>query len=128
MLCIVYRGVDSMGEYGGLGLFFLVALIFPVSALIPAFLLQPRQPTKQKRIPYECGVDTVGKTYVQYRVGYFLYALVFIVFDIETVFLYPWAVRFGHLGLFALVEMFIFIGILAIGLGYAWKKGALSWK
>ena len=115
-----------MGEYGGLGLFFLVALIFPVSALIPAFLLQPRQPTKQKRIPYECGVDTEGKTYVQYRVGYFLYALVFIVFDIETVFLYPWAVRFGHLGLFALIEMFIFIGILAVGLGYAWKKGALS--
>ena len=117
-----------MGEYGGLGLFFLVALIFPVSALIPAFLLRPRQPTKEKRIPYECGVDTEGKTYVQYRVGYFLYALVFIVFDIETVFLYPWAVRFGHLGLFALIEMFIFIGILAIGLGYAWKKGALSWK
>ena len=116
-----------MGEYGGLGLFFLVALIFPVSALIPAFLLQPRQPTKQKRIPYECGVDTEGKTYVQYRVGFFLYALVFIVFDIATVFLYPWAVRFGHLGLFALIEMFIFIGILAIGLGYAWKKGALSW-
>ena len=116
-----------MGEYGGLGLFFLVALIFPVTALIPAFLLQPRQPTKDKRIPYECGVDTVGKTYVQYRVGYFLYALVFIVFDIETVFLYPWAVRFGQLGLFALVEMFIFIGILAVGLGYAWKKGALSW-
>ena len=117
-----------MGEYGVLGLFLLVALIFPVSALIPAFLLQPRQPTKEKRIPYECGVDTVGKTYVQYRVGYFLYALVFIVFDVETVFLYPWAVRFGHLGLFALIEMFIFIAILAVGLGYAWKKGALSWK
>jgi NADH-quinone oxidoreductase subunit A len=53
---------------------------------------------------------------------------VFIVFDIETVFLYPWAVRFGYLGLFALVEMFIFVGIVAVGLGYAWKKGALSWK
>lgn len=117
-----------MGEYGGLGLFFLVALIFPVTALIPAFLLQPRQPTKEKCIPYECGVDTVGKTYVRYRAGYFLYAIVFIVFDVEAVFLYPWAVRFGQLGLYALAEMFIFIGILAAGLAYAWKKGALSWK
>ena len=96
-----------MGEFGGLGLFFLVALFFPVSALIPAFLLQPRQPTKEKRIPYECGVDTVGKTYVQYRAGYFLYALIFIVFDIETVFLYPWAVRFGALGLFLFVATLI---------------------
>lgn len=117
-----------MGEYTGLGIFLLVTLVFPVGALIPAFLLQPRQPTKEKRIPYECGVDTIGKTYVQYRAGYFLYALVFLLFDIETVFLYPWAVRFGQFGLFALIEMFIFVGILALGLGYAWKKGALLWK
>ncbi len=117
-----------MSELSGLGIFFVVALIFPVMSLIPAFLLQPRQPSPQKRIPYECGVDTQGKTYVQYRAGYFLYALIFIVFDIETVFLYPWAVRFGALGLFALAEMFIFIAILALGLAYAWRKGALSWK
>lgn len=117
-----------MGVYDGLGIFLLVALIFPVLSLIPAFLLQPRQPTPQKQIPYECGVDTVGKTYVQYRVGYFLYALIFIVFDIEAIFLYPWAVRFGALGLFALLEMFVFVGILLVGLWYAWKKGALSWK
>ncbi len=117
-----------MSEFGGLGIFFVVALIFPVMALIPAFILQPRQPTEEKGIPYECGVDTEGKTYVQYRAGYFMYALIFIVFDIETIFLYPWAVRFGALGLFALVEMFIFVGVLAIGLWYAWRKGALSWK
>ncbi|MBQ9364979.1 MAG: NADH-quinone oxidoreductase subunit A [Schwartzia sp.] len=117
-----------MSEFGGLGIFFVVALIFPVMALIPAFILQPRQPTEEKGIPYECGVDTEGKTYVQYRAGYFMYALIFIVFDIETIFLYPWAVRFGTLGLFALVEMFIFVGVLAIGLWYAWRKGALSWK
>lgn len=117
-----------MGVYDGLGIFLVVALIFPVLSLIPAFLLQPRQPTPQKQIPYECGVDTVGKTYVQYRVGYFLYALIFIVFDIEAIFLYPWAVRFGALGLFALLEMFVFVGILLVGLWYAWKKGALSWK
>ncbi|MGN0941777.1 MAG: NADH-quinone oxidoreductase subunit A [Selenomonadaceae bacterium] len=117
-----------MSDFGGLGIFFVIALVFPVMALIPAFILQPRQPTREKGIPYECGVDTEGKTYVQFRAGYFMYALVFIVFDIETVFLYPWAVRFGELGLFALIEMFIFVGILAVGLWYAWQKGALSWK
>lgn len=116
-----------MSEFGGLGLFFVVALVFPVGALVPAFLLQPRQPTPQKSIPYECGVDTQGKTQVRYRAGYFLYALVFILFDLETVYLYPWAVQFGKVGLFALVEMFLFIGILAAGLAYAWRKGALTW-
>ena len=91
-----------MGDFGGLGIFFVVTLIFPITALIPAFLLQPRHPT--------------------------FYLLIFLVFDIETVFLYPWAVRFGALGLFALLEMFLFLGILGLGLWYAWKKGALSWK
>ena len=117
-----------MSDFGGLGIFFVIARVCPVMALIPAFILQPRQPTREKGIPYACGVDTEGKTYVQFRAGYFMYALVFIVFDIETVFLYPWAVRFGELGLFALIEMFIFVGILAVGLWYAWQKGALSWK
>ena len=65
---------------------------------------------------------------MQYRAGYFLYALLFIVFDIETVFLYPWAVEFQMLGLFALIEMFVFVGILALGLAYAWRKGDLSWR
>ena len=117
-----------MSEFGALGIFFIVTLFFPVAALIPAFMLQPRRPTKQKGIPYECGVDTIGRTYIQYKIGYFQYALIFLVFNIETVFLYPWAVRFGALGLFALLEMFVFLGILVLGLWYAWKKGALSWR
>ena len=117
-----------MGEYGSLGIFLMVALFFPVMALGPAFLLQPKLPSPQKYIPYECGVDPIGSPYVQYRAGYFLYALLFIVFDIETVFLYPWAVEFQMLGLFALIEMFVFVGILALGLAYAWRKGDLSWR
>ena len=117
-----------MGEFGSLGIFLVVALFFPVMALGPAFLLQPKQPSSQKYIPYECGVDPIGSPYVQYRAGYFLYALLFIVFDIETVFLYPWAVEFQMLGLFALLEMFVFVGILALGLGYAWRKGDLTWR
>ena len=117
-----------MGEYGSLLVFLLVALAFPVMALGPAFLLQPRRPSPQKSIPYECGVDPVGSPYVQFRAGYFLYALLFIVFDIETVFLYPWAVEFRMIGAFALAEMFVFVGILALGLGYAWRKGDLTWR
>lgn len=117
-----------MTEYIGVGILFLVALLFPLSALLPSWMLQPRQPTEEKLTTYECGMDTVGKSWMQYRVGYFLYALVFVVFDIETVFLYPWAVKFGELGLFALIEMFVFVGILTLGLWYAWKKGALTWK
>lgn len=117
-----------MGEYAQLSIFLLVVIVFPILALIPAFLLQPRQPTKEKSIPYECGVDTVGKTYVRYRSGYFLYALAFLLFEVESVFLYPWAVRFKALGFFALVEMFVFVFLLGLGLLYAWRKGALSWK
>ena len=112
-----------MGEFGSLGIFLLVALFFPVMALGPAFLLQPKQPSPQKYIPYECGVDPIGSPYVQYRAGYFLYALLFIVFDIETVFLYPWAVEFQMLGLFALIEMFVFVGILALGLPTHGERG-----
>ena len=117
-----------MDGYIGIGVFFVITLIFPFLALIPARLLQPRQPTPEKLIPYECGVDTIGKNNVQFHIGYFMYALVFLLFDIETVFLYPWAVKYGELGLFALVEMFVFVSILAVGLWYAWKKGALTWK
>ena len=117
-----------MGEFSGVGLFFVIALVFPLLALIPAWKLQPRQPTEEKQKPYECGVDTIGKNNIQYHIGYFMYALVFLLFDIETIFLYPWAVKFSSLGLFAIIEMFIFVGILTIGLWYAWKKGALTWK
>ena len=117
-----------MGEYGGLALFLVVALAFPVMALLPAFMLQPRQPTELKQVPYECGVPTIGRNDIQYHSGYFLYALAFMLFDIETVFLFPWAVSYGRLGLFAFAEMFIFVGILALGLWYIWKKGALSWS
>jgi NADH-quinone oxidoreductase subunit A len=90
--------------------------------------LQPRHATAQKLSTCECGVEPVGRAWVQFKASYFLYALVFVVFDVETVFLYPWAVQFRSLGLFAVIEMMIFIGILLIGLAYAWKKGALEWK
>lgn len=117
-----------MKDFGAIGFLLCVAVVFPVMPLIISRLLQPRHATAQKLSTYECGVEPVGRAWVQFKASYFLYALVFVVFDVETVFLYPWAVQFRSLGLFAVIEMMIFIGILLIGLAYAWKKGALEWK
>ncbi|MEN6351152.1 MAG: NADH-quinone oxidoreductase subunit A [Syntrophomonas sp.] len=117
-----------MSEYGTIGVFFLLTVAFPLSALGLARLLRPRpRQGKEKLKTYECGVDTLGKTWIRFRINYFLYALVFLVFDVETIFLYPWAVKFQHMGLFAFIEMLVFIAILLIGLWYAWKEGALEW-
>lgn len=117
-----------MSDFMKIFIFFIVAIIFPVMAMIMPRILQPRHPNEEKISQYECGVETTGRNVTRYRVSYFLYAIVFVVFDVETVFLFPWAVEFNHLGLFALIEAFIFAAILAIGLAYAWKKGALTWK
>ena len=116
-------------SYGYIGIFALIALAFPFLVLFPAYLLRPRpkRSNPQKYDTYECGLETIGPTHVQFNVRFYLYALVFVVFDIETVFLYPWAVAFKQLGLFAFVEMVIFIAILLVGYFYAWKKKALEW-
>ena len=119
--------VGVQDNYGFLGLYLLIAIIFPFVALGVAYLLRPKRPNPVKSSTYECGLDTIGDTWVQFKAQYYLYALVFVVFDVETVFLYPWAVAYNKLGLFALVEAFIFVAILATGLAYAWRKGALRW-
>jgi len=113
--------------YVFIGIFAVIAILFPLIALALAFIIRPKKPNPVKSSTYECGLETIGETWVQFRVQYYIYALVFVVFDIETVFLYPWAVAYNKLGLFALVEMFIFLAILAAGLIYAWRKGALEW-
>jgi NADH-quinone oxidoreductase subunit A len=92
-----------------------------------ARLLRPTNPTPDKLLTYECGVDPFQGNWSQTHVRYYLYALLFVVFDVEAVFVYPWAVVLRELGLFALVEMAIFIGILAAALVYAYRKGVLSW-
>jgi NADH:ubiquinone oxidoreductase subunit 3 (subunit A) len=119
-----------LSDFSALGLFLLLTISFPVLAMAAAWLFRPKpkaDPNHEKYTTYECGVDTKGKSWLRYKVNYFLYALIFLVFDVETVFLYPWAVKFRVLGLFAFIEMIIFIAILLIGLWYAWKKGALEW-
>jgi NADH:ubiquinone oxidoreductase subunit 3 (subunit A) len=108
--------------------FFLFAgLIIPVGAIGVALILGPKKPNPIKQTTYECGLETVGDSWVQFKAQYYIYALVFLVFDVETVFLFPWAVKLDQLGVFAVVEGIIFIMILIVGLVYAWRKGMLEW-
>jgi len=117
-----------LGDYASISIFLLLTIAFPLAAMGLAWVVRPKpRPDEEKLKTYECGVDTQGKTWIRFRVNYFLYALVFLAFDVETVFLFPWAVRFKSLGLFAFGEMLIFIAILVVGLWYAWKEGALEW-
>jgi len=121
-------------EYVPVALLLVIGFSFGFIALIAAMLIRPFiLGRKRKRNPiqlstYECGLETIGPTWVQFRIGFYLYALLFVVFDVETVFLYPWAVAYRQMGLFALVEVVVFVAILLVGLAYAWKKGALVWK
>jgi NADH:ubiquinone oxidoreductase subunit 3 (subunit A) len=119
--------MESTNSFVFIGLLVIVAVVFPFIALGIAWVLRPKKPNPVKVQTYECGLETYGDTWVQFRVQYYLFALIFVIFDLETVFLFPWAVAYDKLGLFALVEMFIFLAILVGGLIYAWRKGALEW-
>jgi len=108
-------------------LFVLLAAGFALATLFLSSVLGPRRPSKDKLSPYECGIDPVGSARERFSVKFYLVAMLFIIFDIEIVFLYPWAVILQSLKLFGLVEMIVFLGILLIGLLYVWKKGGLEW-
>ena len=110
-----------------IGVFLVLAPLFPALALIIPRIVAPRKPNPLKSQTYECGIETVGNTWVQFRVQYYIFALIFLVFDVELVFLFPWAVAFGQLPLFAVLEGVLFLLILIAGLVYAWRKGALEW-
>jgi len=110
-----------------IGIFLALAPVFPALALLIPRLLAPRKPNPIKQQTYECGIETVGDSWVQFRIQYYLFALVFLIFDVEMVFLFPWAVAFNYLPLFAVMEGVLFILILVAGLVYAWRKGAIEW-
>ena len=116
-----------MSQWIYIGLFFIVGLIIPVGAIAAAWILGPKKPNPIKQSTYECGIETVGDSWVQFKAQYYIFALVFLIFDVETVFLFPWAVKLGELGLFAVVEGIIFILILIAGFVYTWRKGMLEW-
>ena len=109
------------------GLFLIVGLLVPVAAIVVAGILNPKKPNPIKKSVYECGIETVGESWVQFKAQYYIFALVFLVFDVETVFLFPWAVKLGQLGIFAVLEGIVFILILVAGLVYTWRKGMLEW-
>ncbi|MBN4065752.1 NADH-quinone oxidoreductase subunit A [Candidatus Amoebophilus asiaticus] len=108
-------------------LFFIVGVFLVGMGMLASYLLAPTSKNVQKAEPYECGVETIGKTWIQYKVGYYLFALLFLIFDVEIIFIYPWAVVYREVGMVAFVEILIFFVILGLGLLYAWKKGALRW-
>ena len=114
-------------NYIFVGLLLLVAIVFGLAPIAIERIVAPRKRSLSKGDTYECGVKTYGETWVRFRIQYYIYAIMFVVFDIETVFLYPWAVSYAGLGTFALVEMIIFLLILFAGLAYAWAKGVLKW-
>lgn len=110
-----------------IGIFLLIGTVFPAAPILISRFIAPRKPNTIKQETYECGIETVGDTWVQFKAQYYIFALAFLIFDVETVFLYPWAVAFDVLPMFAVLEGILFILILTGGLLYAWRKNALEW-
>ena len=103
-----------------------VGILIPITLLLTK-LVRPDNPQREKLLPYECGIDPVDRARGRYTVRYYIVAILFVVFDVETIFLFPWAVKFKFFGLFGLLEMLIFLGILIVGYIWIWQKGALEW-
>ncbi|MGH8001839.1 MAG: photosynthetic/respiratory NAD(P)H-quinone oxidoreductase subunit C [Brasilonema sp.] len=110
-----------------LGFLFFCSLV-PALALSASKLLRPSGRNPERRTTYESGMEPIGGAWIQFNIRYYMFALIFVIFDVETVFLYPWAVAFHRLGLLAFIEALIFIAILVVALAYAWRKGALEWS
>jgi NADH:ubiquinone oxidoreductase subunit 3 (subunit A) len=123
----VFEEWQMLNEWLYLGIFLVIALAIPAAALLIAGLLSPKKPNPIKDSTYECGMETVGVSWVQFKVQYYIYGLIFLVFDVEIVLLYPWAVAYNKVALFGVIELILFVAILASGLLYAWRKGALEW-
>jgi NAD(P)H-quinone oxidoreductase subunit 3 len=119
---LVIEGYDYLLVY------VIVCLAVPALGLGLSRLFSPQLRSAANRTTYESGCEPIGGAWIQFNIRYYMFALAFVIFDVETVFLYPWAVAFSKLGLFAFVEALIFIAILILGLVYAWRKGALEWS
>ena len=121
-------------EFLPVGVFIVIGILFVIVSLLMAWLVRPHRPSKVKQSTYECGEIPIGDAWIQFRVGYYIYALIFLIFDVESMFIFPWAAsmlgysRNAGLAALAFVDMLIFVALLAVGLAYAWKKGVLQWK
>ena len=107
--------------------FIILGILLPAAALTVGRFLRPSNPLESKRLTYESGIDPTGESWVRFHVLYYVVALLFVLFDVEAIFIVPWAVAYKELGFFALIEMLIFVFFLMVGLIYAWKKKVLSW-
>jgi NADH-quinone oxidoreductase subunit A len=114
-------------EFGRVLIFLIVGGVFVAGGLIVAWLLRPNRPYPSKLTTYECGEVPVGDTRVRFNIRFYVVALVFLIFDVEVVFLFPWAVVYKNLGWFAFIEMLVFLAILLVGYAYVWRKGDLDW-
>jgi len=114
-------------EFGRILLFLIVGGVFVAGGLIFAWLLRPNRPYPSKLTTYECGETPVGDTRIRFNVRFYVVALIFLIFDVEVVFLFPWAVVYRNLGWFAFVEMLVFLGMLVAGYAYVWREGDLDW-
>ncbi len=114
-------------DFGRVLLFFVVGGVFVGLGLFGAWLVRPNRPNSVKNATYECGETPVGSPWIRFNVRFYIIALIFIIFEVETVFLFPWAIVFKKLGMYAFVEMAVFIIILAVGFIYVWAKGDLDW-
>ena len=117
-----------LSSFGPVALFLVVAVVFPIVPLIIARLLGPHRPNRVKLEPYESGMETIGPTQIQFPIRYYLYALIFVIFDVEALYLFPWAVAYGSLGWVAAIEIAIFVVMLLVGFAYAWRKRAFEWQ
>jgi NADH-quinone oxidoreductase subunit A len=115
-------------DFAFIGVMLIVTLVLMAGTLFAASLLRPKKPSKTKQDTYECGIETVGDTWVQFRVQYYIFALIFVLFDVEAILLFPIAVAYNALTFFAIVETVIFIVLLLGAILYAWRKGALQWN
>jgi NADH-quinone oxidoreductase subunit A len=119
--------LTELDEFSFVGLLLVISIVLPILILVAAWLIRPKKPNAIKAESYECGMETVGESWVQFKVQYYIYALVFVVFDVEAVFLFPLAVAFNQLALYMVLEMVLFIIILAGALVYIWRQGVLEW-
>jgi len=119
--------LDYLTRYFPILLFIFVALVFGVATLLLSYLVQPKYPEPEKLSTYECGSEPFSDARMPFPVRYYIFAMLFVIFDIEVIFLYPWAVVFPKIELIGLIEMLVFIGLFLVAYVYAWRKGALEW-
>ena len=126
---IFFEDYTAINNYLPIFIFILIGIAFGIGTLIVAFLVRPHKPDAVKLSPYECGVPLfMSAREERFSIRFYIIAMLFLLFDIEAVFLYPWAVVYKKIGLFGFIEMMLFIIILLVGYFYAWKKGALEWE